>query len=273
MPGADLILFVGGSVGVTALVLWIAFRRSRVRSQLGVATVQTAKLATVPTLAEYDDKRAIPKPVDAAARDFPDDPSVLRAAPPAEVTPTELGAPGGDEHLAPTHAAEPGLAAQSADMNCEDEPTSLASHAKGDAQQSEAAATARTADDSAEITGAPTAASENTALGDGRQALLPVEDGKELSDATAAVAGDEQAMPPGSELVGDEAVSGGGPDSYGHLLPSPPDGSPALQDDSHLADAIGDAGSRTPAAVTSLGQVLTAPDAPCDAAGELDRAL
>lgn len=272
MPGADLILFVSGSVGATALVLWIVFRRSRVRSEFAVAPAHAARLATVLPVTGHDDIGAIPEPADTVARDCPDDRTTLvGAAPTAEATPAGPGAPEGNKHFASANAAKPGAAAQLVDRSPEDAPMPPASHEEGDAYASEAAATAHTADDSAGITDGPPAANEEAALGEADQALLAVEDHEELPDFTTAVVGNEQTTPPRSESVGAEASNNGSLDSGGHLLPSPPEEIPAVQDDGHLADAIGDADSRISPAATSFGKVLTAPDAPCDATAELDR--
>lgn len=270
MSEVDLILLVGGSVGATALILWIVFRRSRTRSQLVVDTAHIAKQATLRPLISSDVITELPELACTVARDCPDDHSALAAEPTTKATPNRLGAPDGDELFAPSDATKPEVAAPPIDASPKDAAPKLApSHEERYACVNEAASTAHAEDDSAESPDGLPTASREVASGAASDALL-VNDHEELGAGTAGSVGDEGVMPSCCESA--DASNTDGLDSRGHLVLSPPEGLLVVEDDSRLVvDAIGDAGSQESPAAMILVKVLTVPDPPCDVADKLDR--
>lgn len=262
MVRADLILLVSGSLGVTALILWILLRRRRLRSQLSVSPEHAEKVADVVPPTKIDDVPAIPEPVDSAARDGRDDYyKVEGAAPTVETTSPGLGVPDSGQYSEPTDAAKPGAAARPADTSFAGVFARASSLEAGDANTNEAAATTHTARDSAEIIGDSI---EGAALTESGKALLAGEGLKELTGITTAVVVDVDTLPVPTCNESGGAI--GGPVS----LP-PVEGNPAVNNDGYLANTIGDAGSQISPAWPSRGKSLTVPDSPGDTAGESDR--
>lgn len=271
MLGADLILFLGGSVGATALILWIVLRCSRTRSQPAVTTAHPANIKTLPPLIDPNGIRAFPAPVDAVDRDCRDEHLVPGVEPSINATRTGLGPPDGEERRASPEMAMPGVAAQLADGSSENALPAPASHENSDACATGAVATAPTADDCAGITDCLPTVSEEPKFDEISQALLPVEDREELADFITEVVGDEGATPSNCESAGAKASGGDGPDFCAHLLPPSPEEIQTIQDDVQLAEAIGDPGSRAIPPATNFMKVFTAADAPSVAVNESHR--